>query len=289
MFKSIAIALPLMVGSLLIANEDQLSSASEQELISLDWQITGTYKLPSSHSSLSVPSEHLAVIGKDAEKLSNLIGNDPDSSLEAITIDDSFNNTVYFFHHDAGYISLSDWEEVDPNELLSAIRENTEESNKEKRKKGLDEIHIIGWIEEPTLDKHANTVYWSIESLDGDSEKKSFNSVALRLGRHGFERVVWVGDVSEYKAFGGELALMLRSHTFDPGHRYSDHEAGDKVASYGIATLVAATIGAKVAKAGGLAILFKKVGGFIAAGIAALFYKLRKIFKRKHTDDAANE
>ena len=74
---------------------------------------------------------------------------------------------------------------------------------------------------------------------------------------------------------------MLRAHSFDPGYRYTDHTTGDKVATYGIASLVAGTLGAKIVKAGGFLVLLKKFGGFFMAGIAAIFYKLRRIFGRK--------
>jgi uncharacterized membrane-anchored protein len=77
---------------------------------------------------------------------------------------------------------------------------------------------------------------------------------------------------------------MLRSHSFDSGYRYKDYRTGDKIASYGIATLVAATVGGKIVKASGLAVLFKKLGGFIFAGIVSLFYKFKNIFKRSKKD-----
>lgn len=291
MLRSIAITASLLFGSTLIAKDSlpMTAEAVEQVIESLDWRGTGTYKLPSSNASLSVPAEHLVLIGKDAEKLSNLIGNTSDASLEAITVDDSFRNTVYFFNHDEGYVSLDDWEKINPEQLLSSIRENTEKGNKERRKKGIGEIHILGWIQEPALDKHTHTVYWSIEQEEDGEDENSFNSVALRLGRRGFESVVWVGDVSDYKSFGGELDVMLRAHSFEPGYRYSDHTVGDKVAGYGIASLVAATVGAKIIKAGGLAIMFKKIGGFLIAGVSAVFYKMRKGFGRKKKEDSSND
>lgn len=282
MLRSIVIAISLATGSVLIASESKITENSfEQELNSLDWQTSGICKLPSSKSSLFLPAEHLALIGRDAGKLAELFGNVSDSSLEAVTIDESLENFVYFFNHDEGYIFLDDWKDLDPKQLLAAIIKNTEENNKEGREKGFGEIHIVGWIQEPTLDRGTNTIYWSIEQKVDGNDENSFNSVALKLGRDGYERMVWVGNISGYKAVDGELDIMLRAHSFDSGHGYLDYTTGDKIAGYGIATLVAATVGTKIAKFSGLLLLFKKAGGFIIAGIAAIFFRLKRFFKRK--------
>lgn len=277
MKKLLLILLLICTSTYLTANQQSTNEeADTNEIESLDWKFTGTYKLPVSHSSLSVPAEHLALIGSDAKKLSELDGNGIDDDLEAITIDESFKNSVYFLSHKDGYVSLDDWEKIDPKKLLEAISERTEETNEDRRKKGIPEIHVIGWLQEPTLDRHTSTIYWAIDNYENDKEENTFNSVALRLGRNGYERIIWVGDTPDYVAFGGELDVMLRAHSFDPGHRYCDYTTGDKVATYGVTTLVAATAGAKIAKAGGFAallVLLKKFGGFIAAGFAAIFCK----------------
>jgi len=284
MKKILILSLMICSSFSLIANQPEEEDPIVKELLSLDWLSPGTHKLPISHSSLSVPAGHLVVIGDDARKLSQLTGNGFIDSLEAVTMNDSGSQAVYFCYHDEGYVSIDDWKEVDPMKMIKSISESTEKANPEKRKKGINELHVIGWIQEPTLDRNTNTVYWSIELQEGDEQNHTFNSIALRLGRNGFERIVWVGSAPDYEAFGGELDVMLRAHSFEPGHRYCDYTTGDKVATYGVATLVAATVGAKIAKAGGFAgllILLKKFGGFIVAGAAALFCKKCKSSKNK--------
>ncbi|MFZ0565782.1 MAG: DUF2167 domain-containing protein, partial [Chlamydiales bacterium] len=179
------------------------------------------------------------------------------------------------------YVSLCDWEKISPQQLLEAISENTEKENKIRKSKGFSALHVIGWLLEPTLDRNTNTVFWAIEGVNEGYDEHIANSVALRLGRYGYEKIVWVTDKDSYTPFGGELDIMLRAHSFDCGHKYSDFSKGDKIASYGIATLVAATVGGKIAKVGGLAVVFKKLGGVIAAGLGAVFYKLRRIFRRR--------
>jgi uncharacterized membrane-anchored protein len=198
-------------------------------------------------------------------------------------VDADFKNIILFSSCKEGYVSLDAWNEIDPKELIETISENTEKENIERQKIGGGELHAVGWMQEPTLDKHTNTIFWAIEAMSPD-EGNIVNSVAIRLGREGYERITWISKKASYVPFGGDLDVMLRAHSFDPGFRYTDYTPGDKIASYGIATLVAATVGGKIVKAGGFLLLFKKFGGFIFAGIAAIFYKSKKIFKRKKED-----
>lgn len=280
MLKTLTIALSLMVGASLAADDSEF----EREFNALKWHTAGTYSLPFSHSSLKVPKDHLLLVGEDARKLSRLYGNSEDSSLEAVVLDVEYNNSVFFVSDVDGYVSINDWGDVDADQLLADFRENTEALNKERVENGFDPVYVVGWIQKPTLDKSTSTVYWSFESKMGDSEENYFNSIALRLGRHGYEKLVWVGDMSQYKASGGELDTMMKAHAFDPGHTYSDFVSTDKLAGYGIASLVAATAGAKALKAGFFGILFKKIGALIVAGVGYLFYRVKNFFKKKRLE-----
>ena len=281
--------LKVMVGVLflvsspeLFANEQSIITEDEriEAFLGLDWKEPGTYKLPNSHSTLSLPNDHIALIGKDADRVGCLMGEQSNDAIEATTYKEGYVDLVIFENFTDGYVTIDDWDEINSRELLQSICENTENANKERVRQGFAELHVVGWMQEPTLDRHTNTVYWAIEGNSDESEP-IVNSVALRLGRKGFEKLIWVADKDSYVPFGGELEVMLRAHSFDPGFRYNDYTTGDKVASYGIATLVAATVGGKIVKVGGLALLFKKIGGFIFAAIAAVFYKFKSIITRK--------
>lgn len=269
-----------------IRNSPELSelSAEEREMniafFSLDWKDTGAYKLEESNSTISLPEGYKLLIGEEAKKgreLTCMELNNP--NLEAAVYDADFENTILFESYQDGYVSLDDWEDIDSKGLLKSISDSTEEENIERRKNGNGELHVIGWIQEPILDRDKNIVYWALEAESNAGA--IINSVALRLGREGFEKLIWVTQKASYIPIDGHLDIMLRSHTFDPGYRYNDYQTGDKIAGYGIASLVAATVGGKIIKTGGLAILFKKLVGFIFAGMAALFYKFKNFFKRK--------
>lgn len=246
----------------------------------LNWKTEGRHQLPLSNSTISIPCGYALVTGNDAIAIYTIEGEPVNEFLEAYVVDSSnFDSSVVFQNIKTGYVSIDDWKEIDPKELLEEIIKNTEEDNKERRKRGSTELHVIGWVQQPTLDQNTNTVFWAIEADSGDNENL-INSVAIRLGREGYEKITWITSQSSYVPFGGHLDTMLRAHSFDPGYRYNDYKKGDKLAGYGIATLVAATVGGKVVKASGIAVLLKKLGGLLFAGIAAAFYKLKNLFRR---------
>ncbi|CDR33517.1 DUF2167 domain-containing protein [Criblamydia sequanensis] len=267
---------------------EMLSDLPEKEreiaiaFYSLDWKDSGTHKLEQSNSTISLPEGYRLLIGDEAKKGRKLTcGDFENPNLEATVYNDDFENVIIFENLQGGYVSIDDWEDLDPESLLKSISENTEKANEERKKNGFNTLHVVGWVQKPLLDKLTNTVYWAIEAESAD-EGAIVNSVALRLGREGFEKIVWVTQKESYVPFGGHLEVMLRAHSFDPGYRYSDYKEGDKMASYGIAALVAATMGGKIIKASGFFVILKKLSGILIATLAAIFYKLKNIFKHKN-------
>lgn len=250
-------------------------------LAELNWKTEGTHVLPLSNSSISIPNDYALLTGDDAVALYTVEGKFVGEFLEAYICDSSsFQNEIVFQNFKTGYISIDDWKGINSKELIDEITQGTEERNEERRKQGSNELHVIGWIQEPTLDQSTNTVFWAIEASDSGNDDNLVNAVAIRLGREGYEQLTWITSRSSYVSSGGPLDTMLSAHSFDQGYRYSDYVTGDKLAEYGIASLVAVTAGGKALKAGGIAFLFKKIAGLVFAGIAALVYKFKNFFRR---------
>ena len=249
---------------------------------SLDWKKGGTHELIKSNSTISLPADcYLLLTQEDANKWRTATtGDDDDPSLEASVHALDFDNEILFRYFDEGYVSLDDWDDMDPNELIQDIIKNTEENNIERLKKNQLEIHVIGWLQEPYLDRKTNTVYWAIE-IDQGTEEHTVNSVAFVFGRTGYEQLILVTGKESYDSSGGHLQMMLHSHSFNAGNRYTDHEKGDKIAGFGVATLVAATLGSKLMKLAGLGLILKKFGSFLLVAVAGGFYKIKDFFRRK--------
>lgn len=244
--------------------EEELDAAFD----GLNWQTNfGSYKLPRSHAVISLRSGQALLLGGDAERYSWLSSGTEFPDTEAVLSYDSANAKaeVYYEWRDEGYISDSDWADVDADQLLQDYRDGTEAANDERVENGFEPMHVVGWLESPHYDKTTHTVTYAIELKDKDGSWA--NAFALRLGRKGYTEFTWVGSVGLFQSAAGRPALLndaLASHSFEEGHRYADFQEGDEVAAYGIAGLVAAAMGAKFGKG-------------LIAGLIALLIASKKV------------
>ncbi len=246
-----------------------------------------SYGLAASHAHIQLPEGKILLLGADAERYSWLISGVEFPDTEAIISSESGHVDVYYEWRDAGYVSDSDWSDVDADEMLDGFKEATEASNKERAANGFPAMQVVGWLQPPTYDAATHTVTYSLELKDTDSHWA--NVVALRLGRGGYEELTWVGAIDAMESTGGRPALLntaLDIHEFDEGHRYADYKDGDKVAAFGIAGLVATALGVKFGAKGLAAIIAFLVAGkkviipavLVGAGAIAKFW--RRVFRR---------
>jgi uncharacterized membrane-anchored protein len=241
--------------------EEEIEAAYDR----LNWQTSfGAYKLPKSHAVIQLRSGQALLLGADAERYSWLTSGIEFPGTEAVLTYNSTSTSsdVYFEWREEGYISDSDWADVDADQLLEEYRAGTDAANDERVANGFKPMQVAGWLEPPHYDKSTHTVTYAIELKDEDGSWA--NAFALRLGRAGYTEFTWVGSVGLFQGAGGRPTLLneaLASHAFEEGYRYADYKEGDKVAAYGIAGLVAAAMGAKFGKG-----LIAALIGFLIAG-----------------------
>jgi len=255
---------------------------------SLQWSTdTGSYKLPRSHAVIHLHGGQALLLGSDAQRYSFLSSGTEFPDTEAVLTYDSNSAKaeVYYEWRDEGYITDSDWEDVDPDKLLAQYRDGTESANDERVSNGFEPMHVVGWLEPPHYDKSTRTVTYAMELKDKNGSWA--NAFALRLGRAGYTEFTWVGSVGLFRGAGGRPVLLnqaLASHSYEEGYRYQDFKQGDKVAAYGIAGLVAAALGAKFGKGLIAAIIAFALAGkkiaipTIGVGLAALAKFGRRLF-----------
>lgn len=254
-----------------------------EEISSMHWmEAPATIKLPLSHSSVALPGGYSMVSGADAQRLEFLSNAVHDDSIEGVIVRVNNLNSVVFNYFNEGYVSSDDWNDIDSKTMLQEVKDNTEKANADRRQQNIEELHVTGWIQEPTFDRNTQTVYWAIGASTPSG--RIVNSIALRLSRNGYEKLTWVSTPTDNQISENDLAVALRAHAFASGTAYADHVSTDKIASYGIASLVAVAAGAKllkVAGAGALLIIIKKFGLIIVAGGVALLASIRRFFTRK--------
>lgn len=280
----------LLAGGMAAADQGaypQSDAEKQAAYNALTWQRElKSYPLPDSHAQFQLPSGNVLLLGADAERFAWLVSGVEFPATEAILSPDSEDNSlVYFEWRDEGYVSDSDWEEVDAAALLKEYSESTEHSNEERAKNGFAPMHVVGWLQPPEYNPETHTVSYALELEDGEGHWA--NAVALRLGRAGYVEMTWAGSLESLKQDANKPALLqtaLGAHEFDAGHRYADFQDGDKVAAYGIGGLLATALGLKFGKGLLAALLAFIVAGkkiLIPAalfGVAALAKYGRKLF-----------
>jgi uncharacterized membrane-anchored protein len=267
------------------AKPPQTDEEREKALQSLTWRDGELLTLPVSRATLKTPPGVRQLLGTDASTLwETLNGVNAPHGTEAALYDPKSEALVFYQKLGDGYVKLDDWDEVDADAMLKAVTENTEADNGKRKVSGLPGVHVVGWLERPHLDRANNTVRWSFEARDEQSGPL-VNSIALVLARDGFEKLVWIGP----KRDGGTADLLKvaqANFAFPVGARYGDFQSGDKVAEYGIAGLVAAVLGVKVAtKLGLLALVVvfaKKLWFLVLVPLAIGWRWLKRLVTGNH-------
>lgn len=204
----------------------------------------------------------------------------PEVSKEADGSDSEFWFVIFEFN-EVGFVKDDDRDKLDPDALLKSIKASTEESNEERAKRGWAAYHVTGWYRPPFYDVSTKNLTWAMQgySVTGEKQESSVNYSIRILGRRGTMNVDLVLDPNLVNTAVPKFETLLTGFSFLPGSRYAEFRAGDKVAEYGLATLVAGGAVAVAAKTGLLAKLWKLIVAAIAA-LAALLKRLWNYFKR---------
>lgn len=213
--------------------------------------------------TLDLPEEHLFLEKAEAAKLMEMNGSFyNDNLLGVVTSKDEASSWVVIVRYaDEGYIQ--DDEEIDAQELLTAIQEGTEEANKEREERGFKPLHVKDWSEAPHYDKARHHLIWALEAFS--DQGTSVNYSTRVLGRRGYVSMNLVVDPVGLADSRPHMAKLLASTRFNPGARYEDFQEGtDKVAEFGLAGLVLGGAGVGAAKLAKVGILAKS-GKFLLA------------------------
>jgi uncharacterized membrane-anchored protein len=183
-----------------------------------------------------------------------------------------------------------DRDKLDANALLKSIQDSTEESNKERSKHGWLAYHVSGWYKPPFYDTSTRNLTWAIQGFsDGqDKQETSVNYSTRLLGRRGTMNIDLVLDPPLVSSVVPKFDTLLSGFSFLPGSSYTEFRAGDKVAEYGLATLVAGGATAIAAKTGLLAKFWKLIVAAIG-GLLAFLKRAWNYFKRVLSGKASDE
>lgn len=262
-------------------------AAAKKLLASLNWQ-QGTVTVGSNLATLSLPAELRYLNPEQSQQvLTDLWGNPKGPKTLGMLFPADLSPVdpecwaVVITYVDDGYVKDDDAEKIDYKELLGQMQESAQESNQERVKQGYPKIELIGWAENPRYDKATHKLYWAKEIQFGDHKQRTLNYNIRVLGRKGVLVLNVVSSMEQLNLVKKKNPQILAAVDFTSGNRYEDYTPGtDKVATYGIATLVAGGIAAKAGffKAAWIFILAAKK--YIIIGLIALVAGLKKYWGR---------
>lgn len=235
--------------------------------------------------------ENLRFLGpNDAEKvIVDIWGNPPggEKPLGLIIpdgmspIDDNAWAVIVQYEED-GYVKDDEAAKINYTELLATMKKDVKKANEVRAKEGYSTVELIGWATPPHYDAQAKKLYWAKELKFGGADESTLNYNIRILGRRGVLVLNAVANISQLAEIEQASPAILSAVEFKEGHRYADFNAStDKVASYGIAALVA---GGVLAKTGFFKmILAALIAGkkFVIIAVVAVAGFLKKLFGKK--------
>lgn len=259
--------------------------------------VTGDVRIPQADATLHLGSDYYFLPADEARRIIvDAWGNPPQSARNVLGIvfpagktfaDDTWGAVITY--QAAGYVTDDDAESADYAALLSQLQEGEAEVNAERRQQGYPAQNLVGWAQAPTYDRATHSVVWAQNiRFEGENEN-GLNYDVRVLGRRGVLSLNMVTGMSRLADTRTAAQSFVRTAAFNAGARYADYQPGtDQAAGYGIATLVAAGLGATVAKKAGLIALILAFGKKIIVVIMALFAGagawLRRLFGRKEEE-----
>lgn len=293
MIRSFSFTLMLLMSSLSFA-ESEDSGMSEQEqyeqwatqFLSTIQPQSGTILIEAAGATFSVPDDFYFLNAEDSERvLVEAWGNPPGQNTLGMLFPaglsplDNEAWAVTIAYEEDGYVSDENAEDIDYDELLEQMQEDTRASSIEREKMGYGTVSLVGWASAPFYDASSHKLHWAKEVHFGGNDENTLNYNVRILGRKGVLVLDFIASMNQLPLIKQNLAAVLDIAEFDQGSTYSDFDPEiDEVAAYGIGALVAGKV---IAKTGFLVIalaFLKKFGIFILLGLGALF---KMLFKRK--------
>jgi uncharacterized membrane-anchored protein len=282
---AVAIAFLVPVAAAQGTNNEAEARAAVEAVKSVRVAGPATVKL-ADQASIRLPRSYYFVPQREAIQLLRAMGNRPSSDTLGLILPAAA-DTDYFVvvrYVASGYIKDDDARDWKVDEMLKDIKEGTEEANAERRKRGIPEMEVVGWVERPAYDSGTHRLVWSLSSKDKGASagaEQGINYNTFLLGREGYVSMNLVTDlnsVEEHKPAANELLGAL---DFNSGKGYGDfNSATDKVAEYGLAALVGGIAAKKLGFFAILAALFAKSFKLVAVAAIGLIAGIRKLFSR---------
>jgi len=186
---AILVALPALCGAGVAQAQDSGDAKVEElraKLRALNW-VRGPREISiAGNSTLSLPEGYVYLDAANTAKFEELNQN-LSGGKEVMIAPKTLRWSAYLIFGDEGYVK--DNEKIDADAILKTLKENTEASNAERKRRGWPELHVVGWSIPPAYNATTKRLEWatSLQS-QGDQAVNFFTKV---LGRRGLPQSSW--------------------------------------------------------------------------------------------------
>ncbi len=257
-FRPLCLLAVLLLGGPLFSTENTPADpaarlAARQKLADALHYERGTITLHGGLAKVALPAGYRYLNPADTETVLAKIWGNPNGSgtlgmITPVDFDplggDSWAVIVTF--DEDGYVKDDDAAKIDYGKLLQEMKAGTHDASEERVKAGYNSVELVGWAAPPRYDAATHKLYWAKEIKFGDEPEHTLNYNIRMLGRRGVLVLNAVATMPQLKQVEAATPTLLTMVDFQEGHRYADfNNDTDKVATYGIAALVAGGLAAK--------------------------------------------
>ncbi len=191
---------------------------------------------------------------------------------------------VVVSYNEDGHVDDDDAEDIDYDELLEQMKEDTAEDSKQRVAQGYEGIELVGWAAPPRYDAATHRLYWAKELAFGTAPDHTLNYAIRVLGRKGVLELNAVAGMNQLEMVREEMERVLPRAEFDSGSKYTDFDPDiDEVAAYGIGGLIAGKMLAKAGLFAGLLKVLVAAKKLVLLGVIGVGAFLAKLFKGRST------
>lgn len=262
-----------IIGAIIVLNAATAFAQQEESLLEqVRWQNGPSIGSLSNIAEVRVPAGHVFANGDDTRRLMEAMHNPTSGEELGFLAPSTFEWFMVFEFDNVGYIRDDEKDSLDADAMLRSIKAGTEESNKERARRGWSPMHITGWEQRPRYNETTHNLEWAIRGESDGEQVINWNT--RLLGRGGVMRVTLVTDPGSLRSILPLYSERLAGFSYQEGHRYAEFRQGDKMAQYGLSALVVGGATAVAVKSGAAKWLWK----IIVIGVIAVLGLFKKLF-----------
>lgn len=270
----------LYAGAACAQNDQAQQQTAARQIMALHWVEGPANVSVGDNATFRVPAGYRFLGPSGTARFMELNHNLPQPAGTTVFAPDDLRWFGVFLYSDVGHVP--DNEKIDPDSLLSTLRQGQAEANKELAARGWATAQVVGWKYSPFYDATTHNLSWAVDYRDSDGTD-TINYNTRLLSRTGYTSAILVADPTTLQSSVAQFKSVVPGYNYLSDQTYAEYKPGDKVAKYGLAALVTGGAVAVAAKTG----LWKVIVGALAAGwkliaaaVVALFAALGSFLKR---------